>query len=152
MPRLISVRRPPARPVRPRGSESSPLQHIEHASQCLPIEATADADTVLAGDINLDLLRNGRTILLCGKSPQASVGRPMDRAAQPGRRIAVQPLTSPAQTTRSPASAPSPLDRTCIHNRLCGHFSPSQAKDSSLSAKWDDSGRRFSAKANPEIK
>src|SRR6202041_1858834 len=68
--------RPPARPVRPRGPESSPLQHIEHASQCLPIEDTADADTVLAGDINLDLLRNGRWRRRCARHVRAAYDDP----------------------------------------------------------------------------
>jgi hypothetical protein len=39
---------------RPRGPESSPLQHVEHTPERLRIHAATDADTVLAGKINLD--------------------------------------------------------------------------------------------------
>src|SRR4029079_10598290 len=52
--------RPPARPVRPKGPEPSLLQYVEYTSQSLPIEVATDADTVLAGDIKLDLLRDSR--------------------------------------------------------------------------------------------
>jgi hypothetical protein len=52
--------RPPARRAHPRGPGSSPFQRVEHAAQRLPIEAAADADTVLAGNIDLDLLGASR--------------------------------------------------------------------------------------------
>ena len=50
--------------VHPRGLGSSPLQHVEHMPQCLPIEAAANADTVLVGEIDLDLLSGNQG--LCG--------------------------------------------------------------------------------------
>ena len=59
MPRRMSVR-PTARPAPQTEPGSSPLQYVEHAPQCLRIDAAADADTVLAGKINLDHLRDGR--------------------------------------------------------------------------------------------
>src|SRR3954465_6687133 len=64
MPRLISVRptaSPPRTPDRTgitpppqAGPGSSPLQYVEHAPQRFRFDADADADTVLAGKINLD--------------------------------------------------------------------------------------------------
>jgi hypothetical protein len=51
---------PQAKRARLREPGSSQLQHIEYTPQCLRIDAAADADTVLAGKINLDCLRDGR--------------------------------------------------------------------------------------------
>jgi hypothetical protein len=54
--------RPQARPARQQEPESSPLKPVEHTPQRLRIDGAADADTVIAGDINLDRLRDARRL------------------------------------------------------------------------------------------
>jgi hypothetical protein len=61
MPRLMSVR-PTASQTRTFEGTGimPPLQHVEHTPQCRRIDAAAEADTILAGKINLDRLRDRR--------------------------------------------------------------------------------------------
>ena len=48
--------RPPARPARPRGPGSSPLQHVQHQPQRRRLDPIADPNPVPAGQLNLDQL------------------------------------------------------------------------------------------------
>src|ERR1019366_8026913 len=119
-----------------------------------------DADTVLAGKIDLDRLRDGRglggkSILFCrnhhrnqlrnrlgGRCPQLDAialppteylvrihvvmpGNRRDRRTRRKRRRADLPLQRLRPRTVTP-----PPSRRYAHNRLCGHFSPSQRQGS----------------------
>src|SRR5213078_885748 len=77
--------RPQARPAHQRESGSSSLQHVEHTPQRLRINAAADADTILAGKINLDGLRDSRWLRGDGILSRCNQHRDQLRSRRHGR-------------------------------------------------------------------
>jgi len=151
---------PQARPAHQRESGSSSLQHVEHTPQCLRINAAADADTILAGKINLDGLRDSRWLRGDGILSRCNQHRDQLRSRRHGRPTPVVAIALPpieylvrvhvilpsnyrdrrARRKRrrndlplqrlGPRAVTRPTSRGCAHNRFCGHFLPSQHQES----------------------